>query len=172
MKRMLQVVGVVALVFVAGCSGISVSTDYDPGVDFASFSTYNWMKETTKGTYNSEGLVDDRIKEAVDTELTAKGFKKVASDPQLLAVYHVGAQSEVEVDDWGYGFWGAGGVSAYTYEEGTLIVDLVDAKTMKLVWRGTAEGALPQNPSASEQTEGIDSAVEQMFAKYPPKTKS
>lgn len=103
-----------------GCSGISVSTDYHTTKDFSTLKTFAWMEAPSSKQgqgYDASALTDSRIKEA-------------SAKTDLLVVYHVGTQKQLEIDDYGYGGWyGGGGVDAYTYEEGTLIVDLVDAAT-------------------------------------------
>ena len=54
------------------------------------------------------------------------------------------------------------------YEQGTLVIDLVDRRTKKLVWRGTAQAALSETPSKAEREATIDEAVKKMFEKFPP----
>jgi hypothetical protein len=66
---------------------------------------------------------------------------------------------------WGWG-WGGPGAVIYTYLQGTLIVDLYDAKTRKMVWRGVATDTVSDKTSTN--TEHIDKAVGKMFDKYPP----
>ena len=117
------------------------------------------------------GLQDSRIREAVSRALQVKGLNKTSSNPDLLLNYHAGKQQQVEVDSYGYGYglWG-GGVDAYSYDEGTLIVDLVNSATQKLVWRGTVKAVLDDTPpSGQEAQDAMDSLMTQLFAKYPPK---
>ncbi len=169
MKRLIPALMLISLAVVAGCSGISVSTDYDTSVDFSEYNTFSWMEPPKSGGYDLDALMSARIKDAVDNQLVEKGLKKASSDPDLLVVYHTGKQSQIQIDSWGYGYWGrGGGVDAYSYEEGTLVVDLVNAATRMLVWRGTAESALLESPSAQERTENINKAVVKIFASYPP----
>ncbi len=167
MKRLIQAHMLIALAIVAGCSGISVSTDYNTSVDFSEYQTFSWMEPPKSGGYDLDALMSARVKGAVDNQLITKGLKKASTDPDLLVVYHTGKQGQIQIDSWGYGYWG-GGVDAYSYEEGTLVVDLVDATAQKLIWRGTAESALPDSPSAQERTESINKAVVKIFASYPP----
>jgi hypothetical protein len=157
-----------------GCSSLSVSTDFDATKNFAAYTTYAWMPvpaTTTQQGYNAGSLGETRIKAAVDAQMALKKIKLVTDNPDLLVAYHTGSQQQVEIDSYGYGWWG-GGVDTYTYQEGTLIVDLVDPKAKTLVWRGTAQDALDDNPSGSELTESVNAAVAAMFAKYPPSTAS
>jgi len=170
------------IVLTAGCSSISVNNDYDPGTDFSVYQTYAWIRQQTNVSGNAQqaqaqsSLVGKRIMNSVDKVLAEKGMR-MADDPQLLVVYHTGVQDKVQVTDWGYGYgryggwgYGGGGVDVYNYQQGTLIVDLVDAASKELVWRGTAQGALAEsNPSPEQMQKKIDNVVGKMFQKYPPK---
>jgi hypothetical protein len=170
MKIAAPFVVLAVLVAIAGCSSITVSTNFDSDADFNGFESYTWMKETETGEgYDYSGLLDERIKGAIDEQLVAKGLRKAATNPDLYVVYHAGKKERLEVEDWGYGgWWGVGGGEAYSYEQGTLIVDLIDTATKKLVWRGTAQKALSDSPSAGEREAAIDEAVQKMFKKFPP----
>jgi hypothetical protein len=165
-----------------GCSSVSVSTDFDSEIDFTRLSSYNWMpapeqpsaelqKELSQNT-----LIEGRVKRAVDAELAAKGIRKATQDPDMLVAFLTGVQDKVDVQNWGYGYgWGRrrgpiGGsdVTAVHYEEGTLILDFVDPKTKKLIWRGVGKGVLPREVSPEKSQENINKAVEKILAKYPP----
>lgn len=170
MRYLAQVILLMTLAAAAGCSSISVSTDFDSNADFAEYKTFGWMEETESGEgYDYSGLLDDRIKSAVDKQLQDKGLMKATTNTDLFVVYHAGKKQQLEVEDWGYGgWWGVGGGDVYTYEKGTLIVDLVDADTKKMVWRGTAQKALSDDPSTSERDAAIGEAIQKMFENYPP----
>ena len=170
MKRLKRLTALAALAAIAGCSSISISTDFDSNADFAGYKTFGWMKQAdSEEGYDYSGLVDERIKSAVDKQLQTKGLTKGTTNTDLLVVYHAGKKEQLEVEDWGYGgWWGVGGGDAYSYEEGTLIVDLVDASTKKMVWRGTAKKAMSESPSSEERDAAIDEAIQKMFEKYPP----
>jgi hypothetical protein len=170
MRRLEGLIAIITLAAITGCSSISISTDFDSNADFAGYKTFGWMKQSDSGEgYDYSGLVDERIKSAADKQLQAKGLTKATTDTDLLVVYHAGKKEQLEVEDWGYGgWWGVGGGEAYSYEEGTLIVDLVDANTKKMVWRGTAKKAMSDNPSPEERDAAIDEAIQKMFEKYPP----
>jgi hypothetical protein len=162
------------LLAIAGCSGISVSTDYDTTKDFSTYQTFSWMEVPSSKQaqgYDTSGLMDARVKEAVDKQLESKGLAEVSDNADLLLAYHYGTEEQLQIDDYGYGYgpWcGGSGIDVYKYKEGTLIVDIVDAATKKLVWRGAAEGALSENPSGPELNYVIDSAVAKMFKSFPP----
>ena len=71
--------------------------------------------------------------------------------PDFRVAVHFGSREKVQVTDWGYGYapsrryYGGGGVDVYTYTEGTLILDVVDATSEQLLWRGSATGAVSRS---------------------------
>lgn len=78
---------------------------------------------------------------------------------------------------FGAGYWSGGGYGyrAAPHEgpvPGTLIVDVIDAETSVLVWRGWAEGALLEAPSADELAEYVDEVVAKIMKRFPPSTGS
>ena len=97
---------------------------------------------------------------------------------QCVIVFHTGIQDKVQVTDWGYGYgpyrgwYGGGGVNTYQYQQGTLIIDFVDAESKQLVWRGTAEGVVGEGKTDPEKAQKkIDEIVGKMLKDYPPKSK-
>jgi hypothetical protein len=161
------------------CWGQKVKVGYDKSADFGKFKTYAWAKQDVSARMP---LVAAAIKAAVDEELTSKGLRKVDSDPDLLVSYQGGvdAKSAVAAQDPGYTasggvplpnstMWsGSPGTSSSIEMQGTLAVDLVDARQDQLVWRGTAKAKL----DTQHQTKVFDQAnkaVTEMFKKYPPK---
>jgi hypothetical protein len=165
----------------AGCSSISIRHDFDQDADFASYRTYAWLEQPTTAVGDVDAarqmntLLDKRIRAAVDAELTAKGLTSVAENPDLLIAYHTGVENKIDVTDWGYtyptyygGWYGGRDIDVYTYHEGTLIVDLIDAKAKQLVWRGEATKTLETDPTPEQREQNLHAAVSKMFANYPP----
>ena len=90
------------------------------------------------------------------------------TDPDLFVLYYTSSQNVTEITRTGY--YGAfGSVSARNYEDGTLVIDLMDAASEHLVWRGTAEAALSENPAPEEVEKAIRTAVDKIFSGYPPR---
>jgi hypothetical protein len=173
----------VAALLVFGTAGIlaqNVKTDFDPAVDFSRFSSYYWAKSDP----SPNDLMNQRMVSAVDNWLTAKGWIKVPEAQAQLAVVPVLTTAEQKSINtfydnmgggWGYG--GYGGMSTgssttmvNTFVEGTLIVDLFDTATKKLVWRGIATDTISDNPA--KNAEKIQNAAKKMFEKkFPPAPK-
>ncbi|QSQ25372.1 DUF4136 domain-containing protein [Pyxidicoccus parkwayensis] len=174
----------------AACSGIEVNTQYDPQAvpQIDSFKTYAWLPQPEgKDPRLYNDIINSYVREAVDADLAKRGFKQV--DPGANPDFKIGWQGAIDnkVDIqtvnsyYGY-YWdpmwspyyaGAGAPYTYAreYEQGTLILDFVDAKSNKLVWRGTAQAEVNENPSASRTRGRINEAVEEMLAHFPPKEK-
>jgi len=151
------------------CSSISTTYDFDPDADFSKYTSYAWMKKDN----STNSLLDKRIEKAADYYLGRAGLKKVPDSPDLLVVSHFGTQEKTDVSSYGYGYgWGwrgGGGVDVYQYTEGTLVLDIVDAKTKQLVWRGTAESELDNNTSPNKIDAKLDTVMDALFQNYPPK---
>ena len=160
------------LAFAAGCATVSVNYDYDPDVNFTNLKTFNWLPAPKLN--EKHGLVLNRVKTAVKRELESKGIVMVSDNPDFLIAIHGERQSKVSITDWGYSpgrygrYWGGGGIDVYQYEEGTLILDFVDADIKELIWRGTAIGIVDPDLSPEQRTENINNAVAKILEKFPP----
>jgi uncharacterized membrane protein HdeD (DUF308 family) len=165
----------------SGCATVSVKTDSDPSVDFSRYRTFQVLdgKIIVDGREDATNtLVKDRIQNAIVAQLSGKGYQPVDSGGDLLVGYVAGARTVTEIEGTGpYGpgfgpYWGFGGWwgPAYTdwwtrtYTKGTLVIDLIDSQSKKLVWRAYAEADL-KSPDADDT---IQKAVKKAFAKFPP----
>ena len=148
-----------------------ITTESAPKASFASYKTFMWIKEPKVG----DPLLKQRIIDDVTAQLRAKGWQPVSQGADIAVAAHMATQTEKTLktfyDGFGGGWrWGGGFGSATTtvntYEEGTLVVDLFDAKTQEAVWRGTATQDVSSNPE--KQSKNIDKAVQKLFSKFPP----
>ena len=164
------------------CSqGVAVNADYDTTADYSKYKTYAWLDNVLPGDKIPEGMrtandiTDKRIRSSVNQEMKAKGFTVDTSKPDLVVFYHVGVEDKVQVTDWGYtyastghyGGWDTRNIDTYNYQEGTLILDFIDAESKVLVWRGTAQRVL-QSMTAEEADQVIKDIVRKVLALYPP----
>ena len=163
------------LVLTAASFAQQVKTDYDHNANFGQYRTFSWEKVKTQ-----DPLLVNRIKDAVNGALTAKGWTQVESggDVCILAMEITQNQQTLNTfyDGFGGGWrWrGLGGfgdatTTTETYQIGTLVVDLFDAKTKTLVWRGSSSDTLSNN--ADKNTKNLDKGVQKMFAHFPPDAK-
>jgi len=157
----------VALVLGAGLvSAQSVHTEYDPSINFSLYKTYYWAK--TDPVPGNE-ILNERIMWDVDAGMARRGWTKARADQAALAVVAnvtTRAQQKLETlytgwDGWSWGGWGRDETAGHMYLKGTMIVDLFDARTKKLVWRGVATDAVSYSPV--KNAERIDKSIEEMF---------
>ena len=181
--RAYLLIAMLGIALLAGCSSYDIKYDYDVDSNFSAFKTYNWIPRTiseasgsARTAVQSNSLLDERIRKAVDTQMAAKGFTLSEENPDVMVVYHTGAENKIDVTDWGYtyagSYWGGGlgrSVDVYQYTEGTLIVDMVGTANKKLVWRGSATGVVDPSSSPEQREAKINDVVARIFEKYPPK---
>ena len=160
----------VVLLFVTASFAEQVKTDYDRGADFSRYKTYSWEKVQTQ-----DPLWVDRIKDAVNAALTAKGWRPVASggDVSVVAIEMTKNQQSLNTfyDGFGGGWrWGGGFGDATTtvhnYKVGTLVVDLFDAKTKTIIWRGSSSDTL--SDKSDKNIKNLDKGAEKIFDHFPP----
>lgn len=172
-RPLLSAVAALTFAFVAGCSSVSTTVDYDHNVDFGRYRTYSW-----RDGHPANPIADRRIKDAVDSVLASRGLRRVDGDGDLSVVYHGRASREIVVDTWdagwGYGwrwrrFGGPGVATVREIPVGTLIVDLVDARDKELVWRGTATRVIDREATPAEKSADVNEAVAKMFRSFPPR---
>ncbi|MCH6579464.1 MAG: DUF4136 domain-containing protein [Nitrospinae bacterium] len=162
------------LTMLMACASGRVNYDYDPDANFASLKTFDWMQAPEKAGVNR--LVVQRVKNAVNAELKAKGLMMTSNNPDFLIAQHLGKKDRVQISDYGYGYAGhrgyrggyRGGISAYTFEEGSLILDFVDAKSKQLIWRGSAKAQVDNIDTPEKSEKLINAAVKEILKKYPP----
>jgi hypothetical protein len=162
----------VLLLFILGsCASVHVNSDYDKRVEFSQFKTYAFLKSGIDKVEISD-LDKKRILRSIDETMTAKGFTK-SDNPDLLINFFTKSTEEVNINQFGYGFgWGpfwGGHTTAYTNTEGTLYIDLIDAKKKEMVWQGQGNGYLTQDTEKKDEV--IKDFVSKILAQYPPQKK-
>ena len=169
----------VAIAILAATASLAeVKTDYDRNVDFSRYKTYSW-----NNVHTQNGLWVDRIKAAVNSSLAAKGRTEVESGGSVsimameMTKDHRTLNTYYDSFGGGWGWrWGGGfgdnfGTATTTegvYQIGTLVVDLFDTNSKKLIWRGSASATLSDKSERNINKLNID--VQKMFEHFPPET--
>ena len=165
------------LTLLAGCATVTVQYDYDTTADFAALRTYDWM-ERPSGKGAISDLTAKRVISAVDGQLQARGYGLAAQDPDFLVAIHGSTRQKVDVVDYGYhygrydryrsGYYGSRRIDTVEYEEGTLIIDFIDADSRDLIWRGSGTGVTDPGASPEKREKRINEAVAKILQKFPP----
>ncbi|QHL87826.1 DUF4136 domain-containing protein [Nibribacter ruber] len=190
LKTMVGLAMSMLIVGFSGCApSILVSSDYEKTTNFAQYRTWRWYQDQpvakSDSTRRYSTFLDKRIKNAVEAEMNRRGFQLASGSqqPDMLLAYDVTIENMqrvrpdyVSIPTIGYGYW-YGYRYAYTYnrlynnttvqeyQAGTIILDIVDAKSNELVWRGTGQTTGGEKSLTQEKVQAV---VTQILAKYPP----
>lgn len=165
------------LALAAGCAA-PVHVEYN-SASYAQWHNFAWRNPkdaTVKNPILDSGILTTRVQDAVTQTLKNRGYSEVAKDrADFYVTYHTAMQLRQEPQSgisFAYGTYGPGFNTLFLTQpgpqqvkEGSLIIDVIDAKTDKLVWRGWITSGLDQS-NYSQQA--VDKAVQRIFAKFPP----
>lgn len=175
-----------AFLYSLSASAQQIRANWSKYAPFASYKTYQWIpSEATNHPFYRQ-YVDEYVPYALTKK---KGLQKVSAsqNPDLLVTYHFTTQDVMDMDTYGYGFgpgwggwgwggWGWGGGGGMSYYQtrpvprviGYLTLDLIDARTKKIVWRGEAIQADVTKSGHAEEKQ-VANSVYKMLKRYPPK---
>lgn len=187
MKTLLIYVALIGIL--AGCSSIKIVSDYNRDADFSQYTSFQLSPPTElePGDPILNKLNQKRLREAVSTQMEMRGYQqaenadlsvniyvKITPKTEIISTnrgpffpyagYYIFYGSLREYDFWGPG-WTTLQANVMEFQEGTLIIDLVDTRRDELVWQGVAIGSvedMPENPHAK-----IQEAVAKIFKEYP-----
>jgi Domain of unknown function (DUF4136) len=149
--------------------GQQVSVNYNRSQNFSQYHTYAWASNNANKIQNS--ILAQQAKTDIDTAMQSKGLQMVeeSQNPDLIVTANGGMQQQTSYTAMGTrGIGYGGGMGTITPQQnlvGTMIVDLYDAKTKSLVWRGIAQNTLSNKGEKNAKT--VSKAVQKMFKQYP-----
>jgi hypothetical protein len=173
-----------ALAITACGPSIHIQTDFNPQQDFSGYKTYVWAPPPKTGNPRLDSpLLQQRIQAAVDSALAAKGYVLATTgEPDFYVGYYAAVDQQVDVQTvnsyyggaYGWGWYGGMGgmyssTSARVYDQGTLIVDVADAKKKEIVWRGSAQAEVNREVNQEERQRRLNDVAKRIFADFPPK---
>jgi hypothetical protein len=150
-----------------------IAVDYDHHANFARLHNYSWGKVQT-----ANSIWDARVRNAINTQLAAKGWTQVPSGGEITVVAVERTQVQQQIDTLydgcgGRRFFGGFGYATTTvqnYKVGTPVVDMYDTASKNLIWRGNSSNALSGNPEKNDKT--MHKEVKKMFQHFPPEARS
>ena len=166
------------------CASMQVESDYDRSASFTGYHTFAWMPREHHGSTNP--LTAQRAQDAIEKELTRRGFVPTA-DPaaaDFIVDYTIGASDRMDVQSypepyhgpyWSYPgwwrpYWGST-LDVRTYREGTLSIDMFDARTHRPVWHGWARKEITRSDRQNAESR-IRDAVRAVLSSFPPHSAS
>ena len=182
----------VVLGVVAACApGPKIGYDFDRSAAFAGYHTYAWLSDDQKKTGDrraDSSTVDMRIRIAVATQLRLKGYQALTEGkPDFYVAYHIGLKdSSPNISTSYYSDGMAGHAFSHSADSrtagkpapaaagppslltGSLLIDIVDAASQKLVWRGTAAGEVDPGLTSQQRDERTKAIVQKILSHFPP----
>lgn len=171
----------VLILAAAGCSTVQAKTDFDRSANFSRYRTFKVLQGRMLSSENGappNTMVGDRIHDGITTELAARGLTPTDENPDLWVGYVAGARTREELQTvgpyptmgpyMGPGWWGPATAWTTEYQHGTLVIDLIDAETKKMVWRAIVEADRNQLSDLGEP-KLINKATAKAFKNFPPK---
>ncbi len=159
---------------VTACAGMSVSSYIQPGADFAPYTTYDWAPRDALPTgdprLDNNPFFDAHVRASVENRLAAKGYRRVVENPSLLIHYHASVEQKVDVyrvdTEGGYRY----DTETVQYEQGTLVLDVADARTKQIIWRGWGqsdiEGVIDDQ---SRMEKHVAELTKKILERFPPR---
>ena len=182
----------VGLLFFTGACNLSelvvkINTAQDQKAQFSQYRTYNWYQANPTTAFPGESVVNpnlqQHLKRAIEQEIAKKGLQKNTGNPQVLLAYDVSVKKPAQLpaqdfpEGFGFGYayqlgyrydYGHANIADYkpvdAYLPGTLIIDIIDAGTKELIWRGWADDVV-NNFDADFKT--VENYVDDIIDKYP-----
>lgn len=177
--RYIPLAALVAAVAVAGCAAtMSVSSHVEPGLNMSGYQTFDWGPADALPTgdprLDQDPMFNDWIQGAVETGLARRGLALAASgtEPDLRIHYHANISERIDLAavDQNVGFCDGEGCepTTTTHEAGTLVIDIVDVRTNRVIWRGWAQDSIEDELDDPDQMEAtVREAVTRMLARLP-----
>jgi hypothetical protein len=166
-KHKLSLLLALLLLVAAPMLAQQVSANYNHDASFAQYHTYAWGTNNANQIRNS--ILAQVAQQDIEAAMSQKGLQKVteAQNPDLILTSNGGMRQQTSWSAWGMrGIGGGmGGISPEQNVEATMIVDLYDAKTQSLIWRGIAQDTLNNNGNKNQQM--VEKAVQKMFKQWP-----
>jgi len=177
--RSARLLAFAAAAVLAGCaSGPTIRVTANPEVDLTRFHTFAFFAPlgTDRPEYSS--LLSQFLKDAARRELEGHGYRYTEADPELLVNFGARVENKLETTSYSssygyYGYrhgfyqpWPAYDTEVRSYQEGTLNIDVVNAKTKQMVWEGLAIGRV-HGADEDELQSRVDAVVQEILAEFP-----
>lgn len=181
----LLIVSCVAVFLFSGCAKVDVLTKTGDLQRLTGLKTYSWLitdKAVSKNVRVANPVVTAAVRSAVEKNLKQKGYTKVEGEaPNFVVTWFGAIEQKVRVDSINhfYSSYGYGSVAQQLevispvagtrreYEEGTILIDLLDPQEHQVLWRGVGSRRLRAGMDTTEATLFIDKMVREIFVKFP-----
>jgi hypothetical protein len=139
-------VAVAVALAATACATTNIRSYVDRGSDVGPYRTYGWgppaVQTTGDPRLDNNRIFEERVEAAVELQLAARGFEQTGEAPDLLVRYYASVEQQVNADGADRPYVSCEGCRPFVFDAGTIVIDLIDARTDRLVWRGWEEGSI------------------------------
>jgi hypothetical protein len=179
------------VVFMSGAAfAQQVKIEYDRSVDFSRYRKYDWkehpfLKSHPESEQFTVGV--QLVQSNTNQILMKRGYQPVDVDPEFHITQFITARMRQETYtvpapdmypsaymwpgswySWSSAWFQSWDTYIEDYVQGILLLDIVDAKTNKLLWRAACKAKIDD---MRERHEEIENAVKQALKPFPPRFK-
>lgn len=173
MRRGAALAAVVVLAAATVGCGVRVAVEADTSARHAAWKTWSWLQRPPVARGDVElAAIDERVRQALEREMKARGFRQVERErPDFLVTYYAAVVAPIDPEALDYAAGGPAGAraavnAAGVYEQGLLIVDVLDASSGRLAWRGAGRGVFDAKQTPQQRSERIGNAVAAVVSKF------
>ena len=163
-RMMMAVAILIGFLAAISANAQSVQSDYNRSFRFSELKTFGFAVQQRSATdpLAGDSLNDGRIRTAMESQLSANGYRMESGSPDFVIAYHVTTKNKLNVQDYGPPRWfGRRDIRVDQYSEGTLLVDFIDTKTNQVIWRGRASGTLEMKGVDKKISKSAEKLVKQ-----------
>jgi len=163
-----------AAFWIGACAPVRVNASLERGMDFTRYASYTWAADEDFNTgdprLDNNEFFQNRLRSDVERALATHGFEKATpATADLVIHYHANTTQKIDVNDLDYQYGYCEDCHSSVYDAGTITLDLVDARTHRLVWRGWSEGSLDGIDNQAMIEARVDEAISKILQQLPPR---
>ena len=182
---MMRIVTALLFIVAAGCTQVQTDSKMNDAADFSALKTFGWLHDVDKPAEDvrlNDPLLRQTVRTAVEQSLSAKGYEQVDRQQADFLVAWFGAiekKIKKENIDHFYAPYGYGTLyrdpvlntesprKVQEYEEGTIIIDVVDPENRRLIWRGSGSGRIAEEQPEQTALKKLNSSVTKILDPFP-----
>ena len=178
MPRLLRMAVMASALTLTACAAtMTVSSHVERGLDFSRYRSFAWGPADALPTgdprLDQNPFFKDHVQGAVEQQLARRGLALASEDADLLIHYHANITRRIDPNqaDRAYGYCASGDCPStqVDYEAGTLVLDIIDARSNRLIWRGWAQKSVEDMlRDPDRMARSIEEAVTRMLQRLPP----
>jgi uncharacterized protein DUF4136 len=161
-----EILAILLGMMVVSASAQEVQSDFDRSFRFSELKTFSFATQRRGATdpLAGDSLNDGRIRNGLESQLTANGLRMETTRPDFVIAYYVTTKNKLNVQDYGYGpprWFGSRDIRVNQYSEGTLMVDFIDTRNNQVIWRGRASGTLEMKGVEKKISKSVEKLIKQ-----------